>query len=212
MDISNWTQYVEQATENVKKDISKSEKMFGEKWWQKYETDGKLDIWGTYDKRHSIISDNERSDSPILENHTYVKSSYWKILQNMLINYVLDFFIEHKDKLSNDIFAIDVTINMKKEKYRIEIHSKDGLIITDDIFIKFNHYEDEYAHDFVKNMIDIIVYFYEKYNYDIPKELETMEFGFDRILTSVETGKWNPEECDSYIIISHNGKKYVYSV
>lgn len=165
-----------------------------EEWWKTEQFKGHLELKGDYIETTTPLSEDEKNDSSLFDNHTNVKNSEWDILFSMLGQALVDWLVENVDTKNLWSFTfslkrvVDGTENVYIPDFKVKVYNFDNQTverISDGLKEGF-----EGCRDF---LLDLVSEFIESHWKDIPAGWNRFWFGLDDLSTSCKYGEWVPD-------------------
>lgn len=172
-------------------------------WWRSKLTKQQksdLELKGEYLETITPLSEEEKNDSPLFENHTNVKNSEWAILFDMLGQALVDWCVKNGKKENLWSFSINVkrvvdgVEDLYIPSFNVKYYFPDTQVI--------DSLEDESKREgFVgcqDFLLGLISEFLEKNKRDLPLDWNMFWFGLDDLESSCKYGVWTPAS-DGYM-------------
>lgn len=161
-------------------------------WWRTGQYKGNLEFMGEYLETTIPLSEEEKNDSSIFENHTNVKNSEWDILFSMLGQAVVDWCVENGKQ--ENLWSFSITVKRVVDgiedlyipSFNVKYYDPDTQLvesIEDESKLK----EFVGCQDF---LFGLISEFIEKNKKDLPLDWNAFWFGLDDLAASCKYGKW----------------------
>lgn len=165
-----------------------------EEWWKK-NSDKNLNIKGNYPEDVKFLSNEEKNDSPLFDNHTNVKNSEWGILFDMLAQGLIDWCCENVDWKNIDYFGFEIQKNTIETPHIIDYSfSVENYDFDKKITVKeTNEKQLEKFKECMKFLNKITEEFFNKNEKNIPINWNYFSFGFDSLFVSCKFNKWVPD-------------------
>ena len=163
-----------------------------DEWWRTRQYKGDLELMGEYLETTIPLSEEEKNDSSIFENHTNVKNSEWAILFSMLGQAVVDWCVENGKQENLWSFSINVKRvvdgieDLYIPSFNVKYYDPDTQLvesIEDESKLK----EFVGCQDF---LFGLISEFIEKNKKDLPLDWNGFWFGLDDLAASCKYGEW----------------------
>lgn len=164
-----------------------------DEWWKKGQFKGHLELTGDYIETTTPLSEEEKNDSSLFDNHTNVKNSEWTILFSMLGQALVDWLVEngYPESLWSFTFSlkrvVDGTENVYVPDFKVKVYNSDYQIverISEGLTEGFDGCQDF--------LLDLVSEFIESHGKDIPAGWNRFWFGLDDLSTSCKYGEWVP--------------------
>lgn len=163
-----------------------------DEWWRTKQYKGHLELRGEYLETIIQLSEEEKNDSSLFENHTNVKNSEWDILFSMLGQALVDWCVENGKQENLWSFSINVkrVVDGVEDLYIPSFNVK--YYIPDTQMVE-NLEDESKREEFVgcqDFLFGLISEFLEKNKRDLPLDWNGFWFGLDDLAASCKYGEW----------------------
>lgn len=163
-----------------------------DEWWKTRPYNDNLELRGEYLETIIPLSEEEKNDSSLFDNHTNVKNSEWDILFSMLGQALIDWCVENGKQENLWSFFINVkrvvdgTEDLYISSFNVKYYDPDTQVVE--------KLEDESKREGFVGCQDflfgLISEFLEKNKKDLPLDWNRFWFGLDDLAASCEYGEW----------------------
>lgn len=161
-------------------------------WWKTRQYKGDLELKGEYLETITTISEEEKNDSPLFENHTNVKNSEWDILFSMLGQALVDWCVENGKQ--ENLWSFSITVKRVVDgvedlyipSFNVKYYDPDTQVVES---LEDESKREEFVgcQDF---LFGLISEFLEKNKRDLPLDWNGFWFGLDDLAASCKYGEW----------------------
>ena len=163
-----------------------------DEWWRAKQNKDELDLKGEYLETITPLSEEEKNDSPLFENHTNVKNREWGILFSMIGQALVDWCVENGKQENLWSFSIKVkrVIDGIEDFYipsfNVKYYFPDTQVVKSlEDESKWEEFVD--CQDF---LLGLISEFLENNKRDLPLDWNMFCFGLDDLESSCRYGIW----------------------
>ena len=179
-----------------------------DEWWRTKQQKSNLELKGEYLETITPLSEEEKNDSSLFNNHTNVKNSEWSILFTILGQALIDWCVENGKQ--ENLWSFSIKVNRVVDgvediyipSFKVKYYCPDTQVVE--------NIEDESKRegfvDCQDFLLDLVSEFIEKNKRDLPLDWNMFWFDLDELETSCKYGKWAPDS-DGHINLSYIDEK-----
>ena len=163
-----------------------------DEWWRAKQNKDELDLKGEYLETITPLSEEEKNDSPLFENHTNVKNREWGILFSMLGQALVDWCVENGKQENLWSFSIKVKRvvdgidDLYIPSFNVQYYFPDAQVVKS---LEDESKREEFV-DCQDFLLGLVSEFLERNKRDLPIDWNMFCFGLDDLESSCRYGIW----------------------